>query len=562
MHKLLRAAVVACSLFAFGLLAGSAFAATRFASPNGTAPVETQCTDISLPCSLDTALQTAQDQDTISLANGTYDVTPKPPPQIVLHWVAGDPQTRPVIRSSAAQPTLSVASTAQSGTTFDHLEIDNLDNNLISRENEGPSALLVGQGVSATIRNSVITGPVCVDAMNAAKLEIDDSTLNATLSASCLTLNRDSTVRRSTVGRVFLPPAMINPAAASRGLIAESGPTFVTAGLVEDSTVNEGLVLSAPTSVARRVRAIVTRGGPAIGGQGLVVDSLALANGEVGAGIEAATRNGGSLVVLGSTVISGSSAGLVSDSVESLAPSTPTDLIVSNSIVRGNMADLFANPVATCRQGSFCSPGVIHIDHSDFISRTPAASEQDGDSITEGAGNISGDPRFVDAAHNDFHLSPGSPAIDAGAVQDRALPSDLDAHPRVQGAAPDLGAFETAGPAGPGAGPAGTHGPGGGSVPKLSRLGISPKRFHVGRRATIAFSLDTSSSVTLTFQRRGAHHRFRTIGHLTLKNGHAGRNTVRFPKRLGGKTLKAGSYKLIALPAHGKALSLRLTLLR
>src|SRR5690349_5819927 len=263
MHKLLRAAVVACSLFAFGLLAGSASAATRFASPNGTAPVETQCTDISLPCSLDTALQTAQDQDTISLANGTYDVTPKPPPQIVLHWVATDPQTRPVIRSSAAQPTLSVASTAQSGTTFDHLEIDNLDNNLISRENEGPSALLVGQGVSATIRNSVITGPVCVDAMNAGKLEIDDSTLNA--------------------------------------------------------------VLSAPTSVARRVRAIVTRGGPAIGGQGLVVDSLALANGEVGAGIEAATRNGGSLVVLGSTVISGSSAGLVSDSVESLAPSTPTE---------------------------------------------------------------------------------------------------------------------------------------------------------------------------------------------------------------------------------------------
>src|SRR5256885_12678557 len=67
-----RGAVLIGTLVAWGVIAHPALAATRYASPNGAAPVETQCTDITLPCSLDTALQTAQDEDTLSLPNGTY----------------------------------------------------------------------------------------------------------------------------------------------------------------------------------------------------------------------------------------------------------------------------------------------------------------------------------------------------------------------------------------------------------------------------------------------------------------------------------------------------------
>ena len=58
-----------------------------------------------------------------------------------------------------------------------------------------------------------------------------------------------------------------------------------------------------------------------------------------------------------------------------------------------------------------------------------------------GAGNISGDPRFIDAASGDYHLQLGSPAIDAAdptAVDDH----DLDNLPRPQGGRSDVGAYE------------------------------------------------------------------------------------------------------------------------
>lgn len=58
-----------------------------------------------------------------------------------------------------------------------------------------------------------------------------------------------------------------------------------------------------------------------------------------------------------------------------------------------------------------------------------------------GAGNISGDPRFVDPANDNYRLQLGSPAIDAAdptAVDDH----DLDNAPRPQGGRADIGAYE------------------------------------------------------------------------------------------------------------------------
>ena len=52
---------------------------------------------------------------------------------------------------------------------------------------------------------------------------------------------------------------------------------------------------------------------------------------------------------------------------------------------------------------------------------------------------VGDDPRFVDVAHLDFHLQPGSPAIGAGV--DAGVRSDFDGMPRRRGVACDLGAF-------------------------------------------------------------------------------------------------------------------------
>jgi hypothetical protein len=63
-------------------------------------------------------------------------------------------------------------------------------------------------------------------------------------------------------------------------------------------------------------------------------------------------------------------------------------------------------------------------------------SHQDGHSLF-------GDPLFVNPAALDFHLHPGSSAVDTGSLAPRDFaPVDFDGQPRPQGPAPDIGAFE------------------------------------------------------------------------------------------------------------------------
>jgi hypothetical protein len=61
-----------------------------------------------------------------------------------------------------------------------------------------------------------------------------------------------------------------------------------------------------------------------------------------------------------------------------------------------------------------------------------------------GTGNIAGNPSFVDAVHNDFHLAAGSPAIDAAPASSEPNGHDRDGRPRPRGPHSDIGAFEYA----------------------------------------------------------------------------------------------------------------------
>jgi gliding motility-associated-like protein len=73
-------------------------------------------------------------------------------------------------------------------------------------------------------------------------------------------------------------------------------------------------------------------------------------------------------------------------------------------------------------------------------------SNSDLDLVTPlvGSGNLDADPLFVNAAGNDFHLTPCSPVIDKG-YPVFSLTTDYEGNTRPQGTALDMGAYETAG---------------------------------------------------------------------------------------------------------------------
>jgi hypothetical protein len=53
---------------------------------------------------------------------------------------------------------------------------------------------------------------------------------------------------------------------------------------------------------------------------------------------------------------------------------------------------------------------------------------------------VNADPKLLNPSSNDFHLTTGSPAIDAGVTT--AVTIDYDGNSRPQGSAYDIGAYE------------------------------------------------------------------------------------------------------------------------
>ena len=74
-------------------------------------------------------------------------------------------------------------------------------------------------------------------------------------------------------------------------------------------------------------------------------------------------------------------------------------------------------------------------------SSSPSVAYSDIQGGFTGTGNIDADPKFVDAANEDYHLQQGSPCIDTG-TPSGAPATDLEGNPRPQGAGYDMGAYE------------------------------------------------------------------------------------------------------------------------
>jgi len=61
---------------------------------------------------------------------------------------------------------------------------------------------------------------------------------------------------------------------------------------------------------------------------------------------------------------------------------------------------------------------------------------------TNGIGNFTNSPLFIDATNGDFRLQPNSPCINAGANNYVTTSTDLDGKPRISGTTVDVGAYE------------------------------------------------------------------------------------------------------------------------
>ncbi|HYU60604.1 MAG TPA: choice-of-anchor Q domain-containing protein [Solirubrobacterales bacterium] len=182
----------------------------------------------------------------------------------------------------------------------------------------------------------------------------------------------------------------------------------------------------------------------------------------------------------------------------------------------GVAAEVFTDPDPTIGQVLIDARDVIADGETDVRARTDSQFGNSADVtlsysnyITE---NVSGAdatvtpstaptnqealPIFANAALGDFHELAGSPTIDMGATDTLTGTADIDGEPRVQGAAVDIGADETANPAPPTPEP--QPGPAGGdTTPPETTITKGPKAKSKSRSATFEF---TSSEPGSTFQ--------------------------------------------------------------
>jgi hypothetical protein len=106
----------------------------------------------------------------------------------------------------------------------------------------------------------------------------------------------------------------------------------------------------------------------------------------------------------------------------------------NNIFVVGNGLQVWVDAPYDARQGYASAVKENNIYYS------ADGSTDDPHGLTLGPGEVIANPRFVDISGGDYHLTSGSPAVDAG--QNVGYTSDAESRIVSKGSAPDIGAYE------------------------------------------------------------------------------------------------------------------------
>ena len=118
--------------------------------------------------------------------------------------------------------------------------------------------------------------------------------------------------------------------------------------------------------------------------------------------------------------------------------SDATDCVIQNNILYHNAVKLGAGAT----NGVDFVSGGGHVVRNNILFAPGKLALNDASGASYRAyDNVHNDPRFVSPAEFDFRLQHGSPAIDAGTL-DEPIETDIEGTRRPQGQRPDIGAYE------------------------------------------------------------------------------------------------------------------------
>lgn len=587
-----RRPIVAVVLVVGGLSAGvpaPAAATTRYVVQGGLATNSATCTTPATACDPARAMNgggsIAQAGDTIVvLATGgpiNDDVAPLLPTKPLI--IEGDPSvaTRPIIETTMLDHV--TLETTQAGTQIRHLDLRATDPNFD--------------------RALVVNGAVTVDDVALSAVgTVGDLSGGASLSHATVVEAPFGFADRTALvlnGTTDLSDSTVDVASDGDGVNALNNGTMTNVSITAPET---GLTaVGSGSSVLRRVQ--VRAGGSGFFGGGETVTDSLFASG-TGAAVTAVTT---SLTLRGVTAVSREAAALEARGEVSSTPGVidARDVI---AVAGGTAPDVAADPVNGFCLVPPCLPGAVTISWSNF--RTASST-----GVVDAGNNQIADPLFVNRFTGDYHLEPTSPAIDAGVVDPADGTTDLDGNVRLQGSAPDLGAYESTPPSAPtGPGPGSSTPPPAASTsnqpppvapiptppdtqaPVISAASLSHRVFaaSAGSTATAAratgrgsiplgttvrFALSEPATVRLTFARATSGRRLggrcvkptrklrpakacslyvgSGLASLTRVEARSGAQSVSFTARVNGRAFPVGNYRLIlvATDAAGNASS-------